>query len=219
KDLGVPLAKGSRIIMQVHYNLLAGKQPDRSATKLRIAETSAKLTPVNTVLLPGPVELPCRAGRTASPLCDRSAALTDVKARFGQGPGATADLLHFLCGSKPTPGPQQSCTRRIQRSQTIQGVAGHMHLLGQSIKIEVNPDTPRARTVLNIRKWDFDNQAAMPIKPVPLRKGDTVKVTCRHSQAIRDRLPAFDGQPERYVIWGEGSTDEMCLGILQVSRP
>ncbi|MGL5826253.1 MAG: hypothetical protein ACRCYU_15785, partial [Nocardioides sp.] len=26
KDLGVPLAKGSRIIMQVHYNLLAGKQ-------------------------------------------------------------------------------------------------------------------------------------------------------------------------------------------------
>ncbi|MFT3872296.1 MAG: hypothetical protein QM714_06550 [Nocardioides sp.] len=31
---------------------------------------------------------------------------------------------------------------------TIRAVAGHM--LGRSIAIEVNPDTPRARTVLSI---------------------------------------------------------------------
>jgi hypothetical protein len=219
KGLGVPLPRGSRIIMQVHYNLLAGQQQDTSSTELRIAETSADITPVTTVLIPGPVELPCREGHADSPLCDRAAAVADVKARFGQSPGATADFLHFLCGTRPTPGPEQTCTRRIQQKQTIHGVAGHMHLLGTSIRIDVNPGTPRARTVLNIRRWDFDNQTATPIQPVQLRKGDTVKVTCRHSQAIRDELPDFDGQPERYVVWGEGSTDEMCLGIVQVSRP
>ena len=30
---------------------------------------------------------------------------------------------------------------------------------------------------------------------------------------------AFKGQEERYVVWGEGTTDEMCLGILLVTRP
>ena len=36
-------------------------------------------------------------------------------------------------------------------------------------------------------------------------------------QWLRDVLPAFEGQEEKYVIWGEGTTDEMCLGILQVA--
>ena len=48
---------------------------------------------------------------------------------------------------------------------------------------------------------------------------EQVKVTCRHVQWLRDKLPAFDGQPDRYVVWGEGTTDEMCLGMLQVTRP
>ena len=30
--------------------------------------------------------------------------------------------------------------------------------------------------------------------------------------------PSFDGQPERYVVWGEGTTDEMCLGIVLFTR-
>ncbi len=219
KGLGVPLAKGSQIIMQVHYNLLAGQEPDTSSTQLRLTSGDADLTPVTTVLIPAPVELPCRPGHTDNPLCDRVKALEDVKARFGEGPGATADYLHFLCGTPTVAGPTQTCTRTIRQKETIHGVAGHMHLLGQSIKIEVNPGTPRARTVLDIPMWDFDNQTAKPVKPAHLRKGDTVKVTCEHSQVLRDNLPAFEGQPDRYVVWGEGSTDEMCLGILQVSRP
>ena len=94
-----------------------------------------------------------------------------------------------------------------------------MHLLGRSIKVEVNPGTPRARTVLDIPVWDFDNQGSKPIKPVPLKVGDTVKVTCKHVQWLRDQLPAFEGQPDRYVVWGEGTQDEMCLGILTVTHP
>jgi len=39
------------------------------------------------------------------------------------------------------------------------------------------------------------------------------------SQELRDRLPAFHGIPDKYVVWGEGTTDEMCLGILLVTRP
>jgi hypothetical protein len=107
----------------------------------------------------------------------------------------------------------------VTQPTTIRGVAGHMHLLGRSIKVEVNPGTPRAQTVLDIPVWDFDNQGSKPIKPVTLKVGDTVKVTCKHVQWLRDKLPAFAGQPDRYVVWGEGTQDEMCLGILTVTHP
>ena len=100
---------------------------------------------------------------------------------------------------------------------TVLGVAGHMHLLGRSLRIEVNPGTPRARTILDIPVWDFDNQQTRPITPVHLDPFDTVRITCHHVQWLRDVLPAFEGSPDRYVVWAEGSTDEMCLGMLQVA--
>jgi len=214
---GVDLPRGSQIIMQVHYNLLAGDSPDASSAQIRVAPHSAGLTPLHTFLMPAPVELPCRPGHDASPLCDRDAAVADVKTRFGDGPGSTNDLLYFLCGGKPAPSAVTSCTRRVLQPMTILGVAGHMHLLGRSIRIETNPGTPEAKTILDIPVWDFDNQGSKPIPPVHLDPADTVKVTCRHVQWLRDELPAFEGQEERYVVWGEGTTDEMCLGILQVA--
>jgi hypothetical protein len=101
---------------------------------------------------------------------------------------------------------------------TIHGVAGHMHLLGRSIRIEVRPGTPQAQTVLDIPVWDFDDQGSRAIEPITLQPFEQVKVTCTHVQWLRDKLPAFEGQPDRYVVWGEGTTDEMCLGMLQVTR-
>jgi hypothetical protein len=218
KGFGEDFGKGSRVIMQVHYNLLAGKAPDRSAAELRLAPASQHLQTLVTQLLPAPVELPCRPEHSDGPLCDRAAALADVKKRFGDGPGSTADLLHFLCGPVKA-GPVQSCERKIFQPETVRGVAGHMHLLGTSIKVEANPGTARARTLLNIPVWDFDNQRSVPIKPAVLQPGDTLKVTCHHSQELRDRLPSFEGQPDKYIVWGEGTTDEMCLAILLVTRP
>jgi hypothetical protein len=215
---GEPFEAGSRVVMQVHYNLLAGKPPDRSAAELRLAPASNKIQPLVTQLFPAPVELPCRPEHSDGKLCDRAKALADVKARFGDGPGSTADLLHLLCGSGAV-GEVQSCTRPVTERLTIRGVAGHMHLLGKSIKIEVNAGKADARTLLDIPVWDFDNQGSRAIKPAVVRPGDTVTVTCRHSQELRDRLPSFKGIPDKYVVWGEGTTDEMCLGILQVTRP
>ncbi len=216
--LGVELERGSQIVMQVHYNLLAGSSEDVSAAQLRLAPKDAEVTDLETMLLPAPVELPCRPRHDDGALCDRDAALADVKARFGGGPGSTADWLYFLCGGEPRPGQVQTCSRTMTSPATIRGVAGHMHLLGRSIRIDVNPGTPRARTVLDIPVWNFDDQSATPVEPVRLDAGDTVRVRCRHVQWLRDELPAFEGQPDRYVLWGEGTTDEMCLGILQITR-
>jgi hypothetical protein len=213
---GVRLDAGARIVMQVHYNLLQGSAPDVSSTQLRWMNGDRGLTALHTFLLPAPVELPCRPGHDDGPLCDRDAAVADVLSRFGSA-GNTNSLLHLLCGTDVKPSSTTSCTRVVPRGMTVIGVADHMHLLGRKIRIETNPGTPDAKTVLDIPIWDFDNQAVKPIEPLHLDRFDTVRVTCTHQQGLRDRLPAFEGQEEKYVVWGEGSTDEMCLGILVVA--
>lgn len=216
---GVKLRAGSRIIMQVHYNLLAGAAPDTSAAQLRLAPGDRDMEELHTMLMPAPVELPCRAEYADGPLCDRDAAVLDVLKRFGDEGAQTANSLYLLCGGEPKAGQVQSCTRTVNEPMTIHAAGGHMHLLGREIRIETNPGTAQAETVLDIPVWNFDDQGARDIQPVALEPGDTVKVTCKHVQWLRDELPSFEGQPDRYIVWGEGTTDEMCLGMLQVTRP
>lgn len=217
-DLGIPLVAGSRIVMQVHYNLLAGSGEDRTSARLRLASGTKDLAPLETMLLPGPVELPCRPG-VKGRLCQREAAVADVKARFGAITGQTADFLNLICQGVG-PSAVQSCSRSITARATIRAVAGHMHLLGRKIKIELNPGRDDARTLLDVPVWDFDEQGSVPVaKPVEMVPGDSLRVTCEHDQGLRDLLPVFEGQPERYVVWGEGTTDEMCLGLVLVTRP
>jgi hypothetical protein len=213
EDIGIPLEAGSRLVVQVHYNLLAGTGTDQSTVRLRLAEAegSAKQA-LQTMLLPAPVELPCRDNRTKG-LCNRTVAVADVKRRFAENP-ATADLLHLLCGPLD-PGPVQSCTRPIREEATIRSVAGHMHLLGRAITVDVNKGTPQARRVLDVPVWNFDDQGSIPLEdPLDVGPGDTITVTCTHDQELRDLVPAFEGTEDRYVTWGEGTTDEMCLGIV-----
>ena len=86
KGFGEPLDRGSRIVMQVHYNLLKGKSPDVSAAELRLAPKSASMKALQTQLFPAPVEMPCREQYADGPLCARTASLADAKKRFGDGP-------------------------------------------------------------------------------------------------------------------------------------
>jgi hypothetical protein len=219
---GVLLRPGGRLVLQMHYNLLHGSGADRSGVRLRLAAGTAKLKPLQTMLLPAPVELPCAPAESGR-LCDRDAAVADVARRFGTEAELMLSGLQFLCGgdlAAPKSGAIQSCDRRIATPATIRAVAGHMHLLGRSIKIELNPGTARARTLLDIRVWNFDDQGAVPLpKPIRVLPGDQLRVTCTHDASLRSKLPELRNQQPRYVVWGEGTSDEMCLGIVVVTRP
>jgi hypothetical protein len=63
--------------------------------------------------------------------------------------------------------------------------------------------------------WDFDNQRATPLpKPVRVKTGDVLRVTCTHDVGLRRLIPELQKEQPRYVTWGEGTSDEMCLGIV-----
>jgi hypothetical protein len=219
-ETGVSLPAGSQVVMQVHYNLLNGRAPDRSRAVLTVAP-AAGLEPMQTMLLPGPVELACAKGEQGR-LCSRTEALTELSRKYGSEAGLIPAGLLYLCrGSAATPRPSavSTCDRRIKTPTTIHVVAGHMHLLGASIRLELNPGTPHARVLLDIPRWDFHWQNAYTlVRPVVAKAGDVVRVTCRHD--VHKRQHGEHGIPRtpRYILWGEGTTDEMCLGLLQVTR-
>lgn len=220
KGTGYRMEPGTRIIMQVHYNLLAtdGKAAgaDRSGIRLRFVSGRTALQPLHTTLLVAPIELPCPAGQNG-PLCDRDQSIFDEMSRFGQDAGATVAGLNLICnsGKVPRPGNTQHCDRPARQTMVVQAVAGHMHLLGRSIKVDLNPGTARAKTLLDVPVYNFDDQGARELPaPVTVHPGDDLRVTCTHDAGLRTQLPALRSLPPRYVLWGEGTSDEMCLGVV-----
>jgi hypothetical protein len=212
---GVPLHAGAAVVMQVHYNLARGVRPDRSRAELRVVPAAgSRLTPLDTMLIPAPVELPCPRG-VSSPQCSRDRALDDERRKYGAAAAFIPAGLLYLCRKSLADYPQDvggarevgtSCDRTLRRPLTIHGVAGHMHTRGLDISVELNPGTASARTLLDIPRWDFHWQDAYYLaEPVQADAGDVVRVSCRF------RLGS------RYILWGEGTMDEMCLGLLQVA--
>ncbi len=219
--IGVPMPKGSLVVMQVHYNLLNDSKPDRSKAVLTLAPADANLTPLRTALLPAPVELACVKGESGR-LCSRSAAIDELARKYGTAAAFTPFGLLLLCkqdAARPKSSKTSVCDRTIEEPATIRLVAGHMHLLGAAIRVTVNPGTKDARILLDIPSWDFHWQNAYALEePVSLKAGDVIRVTCRFDPAKRAHGGHGIPATPRYVLWGEGTTDEMCLGIVQVTR-
>ena len=217
---GVSIPAGGKVVLQMHYNTRKASTPDNTIVRVRLAEPGQQLKPIVTSLLVAPVELPCLPGQTG-PKCSRDAAITSVVTRFGNDSSRLIAGMHLICGqdfTHPPVGPTTSCTRTISEPMTLFAVAGHMHKLGRSIQVDVNPDTPNSTRVLDVANYDFDQQGAVPLaQPLQLQAGDRVKVTCTHDQSLRGKLPGVPAEPQ-YVVWGEGTTDEMCLGVLVTGR-
>jgi mono/diheme cytochrome c family protein len=213
---GVLVHAGAAIVMQVHYNLIHPARRDRSRAILRFTPAATtKLTPLNTILIPAPVELACPRG-VHSRLCSREVAVREEIRKYGYNAALIPAGLLYLCGKSPADYPSltTSCDRRVTRPLRIYGVAGHMHIRGVDIRITLN-----GQTLLHIPRWNFHWQDAYYLQqPVDADVGDTIRVTCRFdNSAIKQPLVNGKLLKPRYVLWGEGTTDEMCLGLLQAA--
>ncbi|MEV8443264.1 hypothetical protein AB0425_38305 [Actinosynnema sp. NPDC051121] len=222
QDVGFPVAPGSLLLLQIHYNLLAADgEPgatDQSGIRLRLKPGTAATKPLDTFAVIAPIELPCAPGESG-PLCDRAASIADVANRFGPDVGIDEDRLVARCSDGvPKPGNTQSCTKEVRQAGTVYTALGHMHLLGRAIKVELNPGSASAKTLLDIPMFDFDNQGIQVLPtPVDVEPGDKLRITCTHDATLRKQLPQLRNLPPRYVVWGSGTSDEMCSGTFAFS--
>ena len=213
---GVSFPQGSLVIMQVHYNLLVGDKPVKSKLVLSTVPAATPLKALHLDLLPAPPDIPCPAGVTG-PLCNRQASLADVGQRFGQSQVQFVNILEQACGRNPADPPGGDTTSCVWPANPgkIVRLTAHMHLLGRGMKIVLDPGTPQAQTLLDVTNYNFDYQRSYNLaKPVTVVQGDTIGVTCTYNPQLRQQLPQLRKLPPRYVTWGDGSSDEMCLGLI-----
>jgi hypothetical protein len=215
---GVQFPAGSLVVEQLHYNLLRGDKPVHASLQLRTVPGSAHLKPLSLQLLPAPPDVPCAAGVTG-PLCDRTAALADVGKRFGAHAIVFDNVIESVCGrdpSNPPVGNTTTCVWHTGAGQKLLRLTPHMHLTGQAMQITLNPGTPEAKTLLDVPNYNFDYQRSYTLKtPVTTKAGDTIGVTCTFNPKLHQMLPQLRKLPPRFVVWGDGSSDEMCLAIIQ----
>ncbi len=213
---GTPLPQGSLIIMQVHYNLLAGDLPVHPHVELDTVPASANLRPTSIQPLVAIPNIPCPTGVTG-PLCNRTAELANLSKRFGPYITLFDAGVEQICGENPANPPTgvtTSCTWKVRQAGYIIRAAPHMHLLGSSLKITLNPGTVNAKTVLDVPNYDFNNQAAHNNTPwIKVTPGDRLQVSCTYRPELAQELPALRSIPPHFVTWGDGTSDEMCLGL------
>ena len=220
KGTGFIIPAGSMVVMQVHYNLLVGDKPVKNAMVLHTVPLSTPLDSLKVQEMEAAPDIPCPAGVTG-PLCNRAASLANQGQRFGQNAVVEADGIEALCGRNPADPPagdSTSCTAPMNTGGYLVRIAPHMHLLGVGFTMVVNPGTPEAQTVLTVPNYDFHHQRAYNLAtPVPVTAGEPVQITCTYDPTLAQELPVLRKVPPHYVTWGDGSTDEMCVGVTWTS--
>jgi hypothetical protein len=72
--------------------------------------------------------------------------------------------------------------------------------------------------LLDVPNFNFHDQGVRVLpEPVSIVPGDKLKVTCSHDASMRSKLPELEGLEPRYVVWGDGTADEMCMSMIIVT--
>jgi hypothetical protein len=187
--LGFEVRPGSAVVLQIHYNTLNGKAPDQSRVDFTVADHVDRVGDV--VLIMNPTwpagSMPIPAGDT--------------------------DVVHAYVSQPLELDPEQ----RYQ----IYWADLHMHTLGSrgGIGIVRAAHPEKVEPLLQIPNWAFEWQETYILsEPVDFLPGDQLAVECHFDNSDEHQL-VINGQrlPTRDVNWGEGTTDEMCLGNVLVA--
>ncbi len=214
---GFLIRPGQQIVLQIHYNLWTTRQPDRSRLHLQLEPAETELAQLMELPLVAPVEIPCPPGQ-AGTQCERETALERVAELYGRAARRAPDRLLRECKQSLTDYAENSgenaigyCDYPITVPMTLLGASGHMHELGRSFRLELNPGREDA-LLLDIPRWDFHWQDSYYfVEPVAISRGDVLRMTCLWDNTLSD--------DPRYVVWGEGTSDEMCFGSILALQP
>lgn len=188
--LGLQIKPGSLLVLQVHYNTLNETGADQSSVQLAFEDEVDRI------------------GRTS----------------LFMNPS-------WLTGQMPIPANQSDVVHRYQGvpfdlllnpgEHDIYAVDLHMHTLASSGSIGIVRAADQSQEILlDIPSWAFEWQETYRFKqPVRLHAGDQLWVECHYDNtADKQLVVAGKRLMPRDVNWGEGTTDEMCLGNVLLTK-
>ena len=144
----IQLDAGDVFVMQLHYNITEDPPPDQSAIVLQLADDPAALDDITVTTYLAPAEIPCPAEETA-PGCDtrhpnwlRSPRSTVPSVRRSPTACTRCAARHQDNSAVLEDGvARTSCDHQVRNTGEILAVLGHMHEIGRSFRMTLNPDT------------------------------------------------------------------------------
>ena len=193
---GTRVEHGSRLIVQIHYNLEATTpRPDRSVVVLKLDDAVEKRG-------------------TFAPVVNLGWLISPESFRI---PAGSPRVTHTFAGDPRDAMRLLGTELDLRNGFVVHSALLHMHRLGKRGQIALVRANGRREVLLSISRWDFnwqrDYRFALPMR---FENGDRLSIRCEHdnSRANQPRRAA-----PRTVYWGEDSSDEMCIGFVYVSEP
>ena len=184
---GISITEGSKIILQLHYNVRPENGDNTDQTSLEFSLADDVMSPA--------AYAPWLNGTWPV------AGMSIPAGASGVSHTVEADPRGFFNVLNPT--------LELDEGFDIHGLMMHMHRLGRSGEVVLVKSDGTEVPLLNIPKWDFDWQFTYLLRePVRFEDGDALRLTCIFDNNTPDAVD---------VDWGEGTLDEMCVGNLYIS--
>jgi mono/diheme cytochrome c family protein len=200
-NTGIGVEPGSVVIVQMHYNtLVAEPRPDQSTI---LVETAAEvLRPASSFLVTDPRWLAPGGMPIAAGDPDAHHEVT-----------IPTNILAAIRG--------QFAGVRVNEPWVLHNGFVHMHTRGKSGRITLQRKNGTEQVLLDIRDWDFNWQSTYRFaRELLLKPGDRVRLECNWDNTASNQ-DIVNGVPQtpRYIEWGDGTGDEMCLLAVLMTRP
>ena len=187
-NTGMPVEPGSLIILQVHYNTLFDKGiPDVTGVQFKVDASVDK----------------------------------EVWTQPWANPSWLSGGMNIPANEKDTMHAWQFDMTWVADQQPfiIHSAGLHMHNLGTRAHTSIKRSGGDEECLVQIDDWDFKWQGGYGFEtPVRFNPGDQLYLECHWDNTPENQV-IVDGVPKtpQNVNWGDGSTDEMCLGVFLVS--
>jgi hypothetical protein len=187
---GLEVEPGSVLVMQMHYYLGAARgESDQTAIDIKLADS---------------VDKPAAIIPFANPLW--------LEGQEMLIPAGATNKVHWF---------DVELSEYTDEPFLIHSANLHMHRLGTNAVLWVERENGDIDCMLDVPRWDFDWQITYAFtEPKLVQPGDRLGIECQFDNGAANQ-PVVDGQraEPRDVAWGDGTGDEMCLGVFYVTNP
>lgn len=201
---GIHVEPGSMLVAQVHYNTsTASPVADQSTIELATATTVERQATSMAALDLGWVT----HGLVGDPMT-----IPAGESQVEHSTTVTYDSI-FMSSARDQLGMAEG------EAMVIYTANHHMHELGTSQRSELQHADGSSTCLLHNPDWDFNWQGAYTLaEPVTVAPGDAIWMGCTWDNSAANQ-PVVDGEVRepQDVDWGEGTSDEMCLGSYYVT--
>jgi len=196
---GVRVEPGSRVILQMHYSILAEAGGDRSSVEFQVDDAVEREGGYLAWL---DLQWPTIESSMLIP-----AGEPNVTHSYIADPTTAPVLPLFVPGVD------------FSQGMVLHSVMPHLHKLGREFEVTLERANGDHETLVIIDEWNFDWQREYVFaEPVIAYRGDRLRVTCTWDNSAENQ-PVIGGErlEPQDVIFGEGTYDEMCVAALYIT--